>query len=715
MALARSPRPRATALACSLLCGWAAAQSETTALPPVTVIGRGTPPASVAGFGDLPADRLPLQAVSVGEAQLKDVGGQGLRELARLDASVADAYNSVGYWDSLTVRGFVIDQRYNYRRDGLPITGETAIGLDNKSRLELLKGTSGIQAGISAPGGLVNLVVKRPDGDYRSALLELRGARQALGAIDLGTRFGEQGAFGVRVNAAVEHLDPELDDASGRRHLLAVAGDWRISPTTLVEAEVEISRRSQPSQPGFSLLGNRVPRADGVDPRLNLNNQPWSEPVVFAGRYASLRVTQQLTADWRAVLHAGTQRLRTDDRLAFPYGCFDDQGTPDVADDAYYADGYCPDGRFDLYDYRSENERRSTDSLDARLQGRWQTGPVAHGITVGVLRSRFKARLEGQAYNYVGQGTIDGRTVTGADATPAFDNTNRTERSTEFYLRDAMQLGAALDLWLGLRHTRLDRSSITTSGTEATRYDDAFTTPWLAASWAFAPGQRVYASWGQGIESDVVPNRPGYADSGQALPPRKSRQTELGWRLGTERLEAGVALFRITQPAVTDSGSSVVVDGEQDHRGIELGAQAHLSAWTLGGSAQWLRARREGSADAAIDGSRPANVPARSLRLLASHEVTAVPGLKAFAALTAESDRTVRPQAGSLRIPGWARLDAGASFEHTLDGGRRLTWRAGIDNLADRRAWKEAPYQFGHVYLYPLAPRTWRVSVQAEL
>ena len=45
-------------------------------------------------------------------------------------------------------------------------------------------------------------------------------------------------------------------------------------------------------------------------------------------------------------------------------------------------------------------------------------------------------------------------------------------------------------------------------------------------------------------------------------------------------------------------------------------------------------------------------------------------------------------------------------------GGTTLRWRVGIDNLFDRRAWRESPYQYGHVYLYPLAARTARVSVQ---
>ena len=78
------------------------------------------------------------------------------------------------------MRGFVIDNRFNYRRDGLPINAETSIPLDNKVQIEVLKGTSGMQAGTSAPGGLVNFVVKRPtDAPLRRASLGLaRGGQR---------------------------------------------------------------------------------------------------------------------------------------------------------------------------------------------------------------------------------------------------------------------------------------------------------------------------------------------------------------------------------------------------------------------------------------------------------------------------------------------------------------------------------------------------------
>jgi len=44
-----------------------------------------------------------------------------------------------------------------------------------------------------------------------------------------------------------------------------------------------------------------------------------------------------------------------------------------------------------------------------------------------------------------------------------------------------------------------------------------------------------------------------------------------------------------------------------------------------------------------------------------------------------------------------------------------LTWRVGVDNVTDHRAWRESPYQFDHAYLFPLAPRTWRTQLQLDL
>lgn len=134
--------------------------------------------------------RTPISANVVTNKQIESAGAKRLSDLNQFDASVSDAYNAAGYWDYATVRGFVIDNKYNYRRDGLPINAETYIPLDNKEQVDILKGTSGIQAGTSAPGGLINYMVKRPtQNDVRSIRLEGNSQGSLQGAVDLGGRF----------------------------------------------------------------------------------------------------------------------------------------------------------------------------------------------------------------------------------------------------------------------------------------------------------------------------------------------------------------------------------------------------------------------------------------------------------------------------------------------------------------------------------------------
>ena len=128
-------------------------------------------PASVAGWADVPLAGAPLQATTIDVEQIRDAGARRLADLTRFDPAVTTAYDTEGYIDYFTMRGFVVDNRFNFRRDGLPINAETSIPLENKARVDILKGTSGLQAGTSAPGGLVDLVVKRP--------LERRCARRS--------------------------------------------------------------------------------------------------------------------------------------------------------------------------------------------------------------------------------------------------------------------------------------------------------------------------------------------------------------------------------------------------------------------------------------------------------------------------------------------------------------------------------------------------------
>ncbi len=704
------PLGTAAVLALTLL----AAQAQP--VQQVTVTGRTEPLApGLTGFGGMPLAQTPLATTTLTEATLRDQGVRSLAELTRLDAGLSDAYNAEGYWSFLSVRGFTLDNRFNYRRDGLPINAETALALDNKERLEVLKGTSGIQAGTSAPGGLVNMIVKRPEGRLRSARVEARQGGGSTVALDLSERLGAEGQFGLRINTAYEHLDPQTRSARGHRQLAALAADAQLPSGTRVEVEFESSRQQQPSVPGFSLLGSAVPDARGIDPRINLNNQPWSQPVVMEGDTASLRVTQTLSPDWRASLHAMTQRLVSDDRVAFPFGVFD----PLTYSCAPWCDRFAPDGTFTLWEFVSDRERRRSDALDLALSGRSVAGGIEHRLQAGVLLSRYRARLGLQVFDIAGTGRIDGGLVTPPSAGFTDNNTDRSERSTEWYLRDAMKLSPQWSLWTGLRHTQIERDSVRTDGSAATAYRQSATLPWLALGWQATPATLLYASAGQGLESDVVPGRATYTNRGQALPALKSRQVEAGLKHAGQGFEASLVAFAITRPQTGDLGAcdgsadscTRTSDGSVAHRGLEAQFGAQSGAWRWQASALALQARRQGSASVSLNGLEPVNVPAHSLRLHAAYAFTT--GSELQATLSREGARAVLPD-NSASIPAWTRLDVGMKLQHRINGAQ-LTWRAGIDNLADTRAWKEAPYQYGHAYLFPMPPRSLRVSLQADL
>jgi iron complex outermembrane recepter protein len=676
--------------------------------------------ADVTGFGDVPLQRTPISATIIGADQINAVGAKRLADVLKLDASTSDAYNAIGYWDYATMRGFVLDNKFNYRREGLPVSAETFIPLDNKERVELLKGTSGIQAGTSAPGGLINYAVKRPTAQpLRAIRLEAGSAGSISAAADLGGRFGNGDVFGYRLNLAAEKLNTPTPNTRGSRELAALAMDWRIGKDSLLEAEVEYSRRSQPSVPGLSLLGNTLPAAN---PRININNQAWSLPVELQGTTASLRFEQAINTDWRWSAQLGTQRLKSQDRVAFPFGCTDANGVD------YFADRYCPNGDYDLFDFRSENERRTTNAVQAQLKGKFNTAGIDHQLSLGILRSSFTEIGQTGAYNYATPGTINlfAPVATAPDASLTDFHTNRNDKSLELSASDAIQWNSQFSTWIGLRHTQLSRSSERTklSDPRPTRYDASVTTPWLAATYQLSPTHMLYASWGQGIESQVVPNKAAiYSNPGEALAPLKSSQTELGVKAALGSVTGSLAWFHIHRPMSNiddcNNGKSNTLclgayDGSAVHSGLEANAQWAQGPWNLGGGLMLLNAKRQdNSVEPLANGQRPSNVPNVVARANVGYRFASVPGLAASGHLSHEGKRSVLPDA-SITLPAWTRVDAGMSYGHKL-AGAQATWTLGIDNLLNQQFFKESPYQFGHVYLFPQQQRTARIGFSVAL
>ena len=685
-------------------------------------------PARVSGFGDVPAQELPFSTTTITNATLQDIGARRVSDALHLDASVSDSYNSPAYWDILSVRGFTLDNRYNYRREGMPISAETMIPMENKERIELLKGTSGIQAGTSSPGGLVNYVVKRAPTNAEQSIRNItmsygQGDNRSVSA-DLGGRFGEVSEFGYRFNVAHEDLNPYIRNTKGHRDLVAIAMDWRLKPGTVIDFEFEQSHREQIGINGYSLLGGVLPAP--VDPRINLTRQSWSQPGVFDAMTGSVRVRQELDAGWRWTTQYGAQRLKTDDRLTYGFGC----GA--ISDYSQY----CADGSFDLYDFRSESERRLTDALQTEIAGKLQLGQLQHELTFGFSRQRQLDRMPPmQSYNY---NNTPGSVFTpfNSSASPKYvtPNTNRSEYSTELSIKDRVQLSDTTSVWAGLRNVSYNRSSVQNEHTDQTvqypypdlypnakQFTGSINVPWVGVS-THVMGMMAYASHGHGVEQFVTPNTASYGpNAGTQLGIGRSRQTEVGLRslASKNQLEWNAAIFEISRPYAHDlfdgpNYSTRYIDGTQTHQGLDLGATWRNSAWKLGAQTQWLHAKItdvQQSPDTV--GATPLNVPKFVLRGMAEYRYASVPGLRTGLRISHEGQRHVTED-GSVMLPSWTTLDASAHYD-TKFNNIASTWTLAIDNLGDKRYWRESPKQFGHYYLYPGAPRTIRATVQFRL
>jgi iron complex outermembrane receptor protein len=112
-------------------------------------------------------------------------------------------------------------------------------------------------------------------------------------------------------------------------------------------------------------------------------------------------------------------------------------------------------------------------------------------------------------------------------------------------------------------------------------------------------------------------------------------------------------------------------------------------------------------------GTTPLNVPKFVMRGMAEYRYANIPGLRTGLRVSHEGQRNVTED-GSVMLPSWTTFDASAHYDTKVNN-IASTWSLAIDNLEDKRYWRESPKQFGHYYLYAGAPRTLRATVQFRL
>ncbi|WP_036168568.1 TonB-dependent siderophore receptor [Massilia sp. 9096] len=700
-----------------------AAQAGPVAEVVVTGARTGGERAGVGGFSDAPLVDTPVSIDVFTRTQMQDLSIRSTTDAMRYDASVSDSYNAVGYAESFSIRGFTLDNDYSYRKDGFAIPGDTQIPLENKERIEVLKGLAGLTAGVATPGGILNYVTKRPTATpLREATVQVSERGTLYGAIDLGGRFADP-RFGYRINVAAEDIHPYVAGANGDRQFISGAFDWQISPDALLQLDMDYQRKAQITAPGFQLIQNLY-LPSGVSPKMLLNDQPWTKPVQTWDTNLGLRFEYKLAPDWLATVAANKHWFRRNDYTAFPYGCSNEG-------EGYYP-GFCSNGDYDVYDYQSTGERKTPWGVQAQVHGKFATGRFRHELTVGASYDERHDSLGDDVYDYVGYSNIwhplvSPQAAAGRTTGPVFER--RTDQETAVFAQDIVKLTDDLTLHAGLRHVQLKRNQYddTLDVPGYVHSDNSFTLPSLALVYAVAPGWNVYGALSHGLQNGGAAPF-GTANQHQILAPARAHQAEIGAKadLGSA-LSLSASLFEIRQGLeYTDPNQTIPVlvggatqylnpyvrNGQETHRGLEVTAGGKASAdlsWNL--SLMALNTRQEGTGDPTLDGKRVTDVPAFKSTAWVEYAVPNVPDLKVDANWRYSGKKAFDVE-NSVFVPGYHVFGLGASYRLAL-AGTRVTVRGRVDNLFDKFYWGDVTPQLGG-YLIPGAPRTFRLSAQVD-
>ena len=699
--------------------------ADTTSLTPVEVtadaqrgyLGDTAQIDTFGSFGNAPLHDTPAAITVITRDQLDDRQPRTLSELVRADAAVGDNYAPVGYYQDVAIRGFVLDLATAYRMNGMIINGEQLTPLEDKQRVEILKGLGGLQAGIVAPGGMINYVTKRP-GDVHSATLgtDSHGSRYA--AVDLGGWLNPD--FGVRMNVAHEDMHSHVEHASGHRKFFALAADWKLSERATLQLDANYQSSSQRSVSGYQLLGGTAIPEHPDTTRL-LGYQPWQQPVGIDSSNTTARLDYRLSNQWSAQLSASHSRSVIDDNVAFAYGCF---YAAECATGEYPGWFFAPNGDYDIYDYRNADDTRQNDELRVALNGGFDTGSISHELSLGASAFRRTLDQRPYVYDYVGTGNIDQFDPPYFAPSPNQSGLSArllTSWQHSLFALDRVHLSDTWQVLAGARLVRLHERNYDASGEileRDTRLQNVL--PQAALMWQPSAPLTIYTSYSENLALGAA--APYWSSNGgDILAPLQARQFEAGVKLTwSDRLSLQGALYRLRQPyqfAQPDdsaAGFTFVQQGEEIHSGLELNLAGRVSDdLRLTASFNLIQARAQDTGSPTHEDHQVVNVPRVRAAMYLDYRLPFAPALGLLGGWRYSAENTASPD-GLTSVPAYNVFDIGLRYTQPWQG-HTLTWRLNVDNVFNQFYWRDTGSSSGDSYLFPGAPRLARLTLRVDL
>jgi iron complex outermembrane receptor protein len=562
------------------------------------------------------------------------------------------------------------------------IAPANSVPVEMFERIEVLRGPNVLLSGmppLSSVAGTVNMVTKRALAQPIADLTMTYGTQSYFQAhADVGQRFGDEKRLGVRFNGVYGDGEMGAKDEKQTRRVGALALDYLgDSARFSLDLYNSVNKIDNGSPGMFNFQGNAAIPGVGY-----LLAPPKGDTNMFRGTHgeyensgALARAEFDFTPDWQGYLALGGSEAEGQGLLfgtrAFVTG----------------ADGTT---RGAIYNVHTKSERRTA---EAGMIGKFDTGSVKHRLQLSANVLKHKEGSYNTACNYCYTTNLYDPVTPVFPTAPTWNGYTTKNDFRSLAVADTMGFaGETVLLTVGGRHQSVKMPLQNYSESRFSPMVAAVVRPW-------GDHLSLFGNYTEGLEPGQVVGV-GYANAGDALPPKQTKQFELGVKLQTGALTHTISAFQIKRPSFITDGANYLVDaGEQRLQGLEWSMYGMLTQnlSLLGGVTHITSEQRN-------TGKDTFGTPEWRARIGMDWQ-TPVQGLKVGGRVVYTGAQWA-DSGNKLRMPSWNRLDLNASYATKL-GATPVRFNASVENVADKKYWIGT---FGDGFVMPGAPRTFKLS-----
>ena len=664
----------------------------------------------------------PLTVAVMPQELIKSQAAVDMIDVVKNTAGVTTAGNGEAVYNNLYIRGISVDTRANYRLDGsLQIISSIAFPLEDKDRVEILKGASALYYGFSNPSGIVNLTMKRSTADQLLDVTIKGDNHSGAGiAIDYGNTWATDksgGTFGARINLVDDYLNNGVKYSDGHRNLIAGAFDYKPNDRLTVEADYEHFNKNV-IEPGVfvwkpinstATTTNYYPTITLpvlLDPKSNFGPS-WTHNDATETNYM-LKGLYRLNDAWLLTADYGqSQLLRNRNSPQFQLN--PDNNAATVAGAGTLIVGH-------------QNSQFNSKNGRIELAGTFYTGSwFLHDLLVG-----YGEAIKDQAAPTQNKPTFVENYLNPMDVPipvfPAQALTLTRIVDKGLYAFDRIEVGKYLQVLGGVRKSDYTESTAGTVTYHAEPTSISYGAVVKPLSWV-----SLYGTFIQGLETTAL-GPTGTVNQGQQLPPTTSRQAEFGIKIQPRKsILVQYAHFDIGRGATYVNAANVFVeDGRNKYEGDELSVSGEVTKdLSVYVSTMLLDAKFVENAPTVItttttkgvtkttvtptiQGMRVDGTPKNTLSLSGQYRVPFLPGLAITAGMYHTGNQALNPQNEAI-VPAYTTYDAGISYKTKLYG-HPTTFRLNGSNITNKRYWASVGGGLGE--LGENLPSTWKFSIE---